>query len=122
MMPAFYHIDRQLKIVFSTLEGIVTGEEALNHEEHLCHDPDFEPNFSQLFDCRHVTQVEVTGDFVHFIAMKSPFSSKARRAIVADKDFVYGLARMYQILKGDTQEIRVFREMEEARRWLGIER
>ncbi|MCL4301119.1 MAG: hypothetical protein KJ077_35635 [Anaerolineae bacterium] len=120
-MPAFYYIDPQLRIVFSSLEGVVTDEEALNHEERLCYDPHFEPDFSQLIDCRRVTEVRATNDFIRFIAVRSPFSSKAHRAIVAGTDLVYGLARMYQMLRADEEQIRVFRDMEEARRWLGIE-
>jgi hypothetical protein len=119
MMPVVYQIDRSRRIVFSTLNGTVTGDEALDHEQHLGNDPDFEPIYNQLCDCRHITQVTATGQVIRFVASKSPFSPKARRAIVADKDLVYGLARMYQLMKQDAQ-IMVFRDMEAARRWLDL--
>ena len=102
------------------LEGVVTVGEGLDHEERLSNDPDFEPDFSQLFDCRGIVKIKITSDAVRLITTKSPFSRKARRAIVADMDLVYGLARMYQMMMRD-YEVNVFRDIDEACRWLGID-
>jgi hypothetical protein len=91
----------------------------LSHEARLSNDPDFEPDFSQLVDCRNVTKAKLTRETIQLIAQKNPSSLQAKRATVADRDIIYGLARMYQLLKGDAQ-IQVFRDMEAARRWLGL--
>ena len=43
----------------------------------------------------------------------------ARWAIIASTDVVFGMARMYELLRGDASyEIRVFRSAEEAQRWV----
>lgn len=119
-MPLTYRIDRVSKIVFSTAEGAITYQDVLDHEEHIHHDPDFEPEFSQLVDCRQVTEAKLTADFMRSVALVNIFSPKARRAFVTKGNFVYGLLRMYQILKADAH-IAVFRDMDEARHWLGMD-
>jgi hypothetical protein len=116
-MPVTYHIDPILRVVFTILEGIVTSDEALDHEERLRKDPAFEPSFRQLADCRQITEVRATGSTIRFVAVMSPFSRETRRAIVVEQDFIYGLARMYQTLK-DGAQIRVFRDVGEAWLWL----
>lgn len=120
-MPATYFIDRQRGIVFSIVEGVVTDKDLIEHEECLRHDPDFEPSFNQLVDCRNITQVKVTSEAIWVLAKMLLYSSGSRRATVVNSDLLYGLARMYQILRDNAEEIRVFRDMAEAQRWLGIE-
>jgi len=40
---------------------------------------------------------------------------------VASNDVAYGLSRMYQAFRSESPlELRVFREMDEAREWLGL--
>ena len=44
-----------------------------------------------------------------------------KTAFVADSDVIYGLSRMFEMLRHDSpEEIRVFRNIDEAKRWLGI--
>jgi hypothetical protein len=55
-------------------------------------------------------------------AVKRIFAPSAKRAIVVPDVELFGLARMFEILrdaKGD-EGIRVFTKMEEAREWLGV--
>ncbi len=50
------------------------------------------------------------------------FDEKSRRAIVADKDITFGMARMYEVFREDApEEIKLFRDIAEARRWLGLD-
>jgi hypothetical protein len=45
----------------------------------------------------------------------------ARVAIVAVTDEFFGLGRMYQMLRGESQvDVRVFRDLAEAEDWLGL--
>ena len=46
---------------------------------------------------------------------------KAKTAIVASRDFMFGMARMYQVYAEISQQktlVEVFRKMEDARRWI----
>ena len=45
-----------------------------------------------------------------------------RKAIVALSPVAYGMARMYQtMMDGSPVEVEVFRDLQEARRWLGVQ-
>jgi len=45
----------------------------------------------------------------------------SRLAIVAGGDEFFGLGRMYELLRGDSKvEVHVFRQLDEAERWLDL--
>ena len=56
-------------------------------------DPDFDPNFSEIAD------LAMSADDVRGLAQKDIFSPHSRRAIVVPNDNIFGLARMYEILR-----------------------
>jgi hypothetical protein len=119
-MTAFYRIDRQNQLVVIHAEGVLTRKNFEEVRQQMMSDPDFDPQFSMLADCSAVTYVDLTAGEIRALADVSPFNLTARRAIVARKDVVYGLARMFEIvrsLRGD-QYIRVFRNRNEAVSWL----
>ena len=121
-MPAEYKIDKMLGVVFSAAHGIVTDKEAHSHQDKLRNDPDFDPGFSQLFDFILVTQAELSVDAIHYLAERNPFGLGSKRAFVAPSDLMYGLSRMFQILTIEHQgELSVFRDMDEARKYLSLE-
>jgi hypothetical protein len=119
-MPAFYKIDKERRLVMSTAFGIITMAEALAHQEKLLKDPDFDPNFGQLLDVTHVTDVELSAPDVRRLALKTVFSPNSRRAILVKSDLQYGLARMFGIVRDGFGEkgIRVFRKLEDALEWV----
>ena len=46
---------------------------------------------------------------------------EAKLAIVAERDELLGLARMYELLRGDSPvKVRVFRDRDEAEVWPGL--
>jgi hypothetical protein len=119
-MTAFYRIDKQSNLVVIHAEGVLTRRNFEEVRRHMMSDPDFDPQFSMLADCSAVTHVDLTAGEIRVLADMSPFDLTGRRAIVARRDVVYGLARMFEIvrsLRGD-QHIRVFRNCNEALAWL----
>jgi hypothetical protein len=54
-MPASYHIDPKVGVVFTTLTDYVTDEDLLDHQRRLLADPDFRPMMHQCIDARGVT-------------------------------------------------------------------
>ena len=119
-MPAYFKIDKEHKLVMSTIYGVFTLADGLAHQEQLLKDPDFDPNFSQLLDCTHVTQAELGPDDVRRLAQRSIFSSDARRAILVAGDSAFGLARMFVMFREALGEkgIRVFHNLDEALYWV----
>src|SRR5215467_13199334 len=83
-------------------------------------DPDFDPSFADITDFTKITKIKVSDDDIRELAQRNVFSPHSRRAIVVPNDVIFGLARMYEILRdlqGETG-IRVFRTLDEALDWV----
>lgn len=122
-MPAEYTIDKAQKMVFSKAYGVFTDQEVYAHQDKLRNDPDFNPSFSQLVDCTNVTNADaLSTDAMYELADRNPFGAGSHRAFVAPKKLLYGLFRMFQILTDDyPDELIVFKDLTEARRYLKLE-
>jgi len=119
-MPAFYKIDKERRLVLSTASGVFSLGDALSHMEKLSKDPDFDPRFSQISDFTHVTRIELSGDEIRRLAQRTIFSAHSRRAFIAPNETIFGIGRMFEILRGLEGEkgIRVFRTLEQALDWV----
>ena len=121
-MPGGYAIDMSRSLVLSRGWGVVTGGLMLAHAEALAADPRFRPDMRQLTDLRAVTDLDITAATIRQLAALSPFGPGARRALIVGSDYVYGMARMFQILRERAQDdLGVFRTAPEAVQWLGLE-
>ncbi len=121
-MPASYRIDKSLGLVFTTAQGVLTGQDILTHRQRLREDPDFDPSYNQLIDLRDVIEFAASTTEMRKISTYHISTEKSRRAIVAEKDIYFGMARMYEMYgEADPSQIKVFRGMAEARRWLRLD-
>jgi hypothetical protein len=118
-MPAAYRIDPARRRILSTLDEVVTDQELLTLQQSLLADADFDPTYSHLADCVRITRFEVSSQTIRLLALPNMHVQGVRVAIVAKSDFVFGMARMFQILReGIAEEVRVFRDLDQARAWL----
>ena len=118
-MSVSYCIDVAHRSVTSRAMGYLTDTELWQHQCRLRHDPAFDPTFCELWDCSEVTTVAVTGAGIRQLATVSVFQPGTPRALVVTSPVMYGLARMFQTLRGLQGElIAVFRELEAACAWL----
>ncbi len=115
-MAAFYHIDKERKLVMSTVSGVLTSNDLAGHMQRLLKDPDFDPSFSQLADFTHLTHLEVTDADIHSIAQTNVFDSNSRRAFVVADDASAELAEKFARLRESAGEhgVRVFRSLDEG--------
>jgi len=121
-MPATYRIDTTRKLVLSSGSGTLTGEEMSDHQSRLKQDPEFRADLDQLMDFTDVEEITVSHEQLQRLAYDSPFGEGSRRAIVVQRPLFYGLARMFQTLtESQGPEVRIFEELAEAKRWLGLE-
>lgn len=80
-VPASYKIDKERRLVTSTMTGVLTQAEVLEQVRQLLADPAVDPVFSQLVDCRQVTELKCTAEEVRQIADTDIFSaSRAGRS------------------------------------------
>ena len=116
-----FHFDHDLGARVATVSQRVHDDELLDSYQSLLSSPDYDPDLNDLVDMRGVERFEVSGDAIRQLVRSFARFSGAdnRLAIVAGSDVVYGMARMYEQLRSDTtEEIRVFRDVDEARAWL----
>ncbi len=123
-MPIISQIDSSLGLVFSTFQGVVTKWDILAQVERFRTDPSFQPSFDHIIDTRGTTRFDVSFAQMHAVSSHTAFNEKSRRAVVAEDTEMRGAARVYQILREDQKKpdkMKVFRNMAEARRWLGLD-
>ena len=123
-LPIISQIDSSLGVVFSTFQGVVTKEDFLAQVERFHTDSAFQPSFNHLIDTRGTTRFDLSSEGLRTVSMHSAFNEKSRRAVVAEKDEMFGMARMYEVfreMQNKPDQLRVFRDMAEARRWLGLD-
>ncbi|HEX2853771.1 MAG TPA: hypothetical protein VHO24_11075 [Opitutaceae bacterium] len=120
-MPAKYIIDVPHRVVFSQGTGVFTHGDFIGHMEALQKNPAFNPDFSQVVDCRDIGLLDLKNDQLRDLAAQSIFSLRARRAFVVSTELHFGMSRMfaaYRELAG--QQVAVFKDMPSALQWLGL--
>jgi hypothetical protein len=121
-MPATVHIDVEHQIGFLTFTGTLTDADMLVVQEKIRADPRFQPHFHRLADMRGVDKVELTVEGVRRLAEKNIAGEGSKRAVVAGQALLYGFSRMYEMLTDNgVTDTRVFTDMDEARKWLGLD-
>jgi len=124
-MPIEVRIDKQLGVVLRRVTGKVTTEELIaNFIETLQH-PDYRPGMRSLSDLREVHPSTFSADarkIGDFVVSRSKQTGSARAAIVVSQDASYGMVRVLQVFaQNSPMDIQVFRDMNEARTWLGLD-
>jgi hypothetical protein len=126
-MPIRIRVDAAARVRHSVLEGTVGDDELVDAYAAVLGDPDFDPTLNDLVDARAVRRVDVTPVGVRRLAdlvqQIDRLALPTKVAVVAADDVSYDTARMYEALRAAQHapaEHRVFRDMMEARRWLGL--
>jgi hypothetical protein len=121
-VPTHCNVDSERRLVTVRFDSEVTVQDVVQYLTNLKANPAFEPDFSELVDLTQVMSSEVDFQAAMMLARDvDPFSRKARRAFAAPRAATFGTVRMYQMARGDDGSIAVFRTMDEAKHWLGIE-
>jgi len=118
-------VDEGLGLAEAIFEGRVTDAEI---SEAI--DAYLAPGYAELplglFDFGGVSEAEVTTEVIRRAAARiaevvDPGLKHGKLAIVAVRDELFGLARMYQILRDRSPvEVKVFGRRRDALRWLGL--
>lgn len=120
-MSGAYTIDPARSLVLSRGWGPLTNADLTQYLRLLADDSRFRSGFNQLCDLRDVTEMRVGTSGIRQIVSLNPFVAGSRRAVVVASDVAFGMARMYQILTdASPDELEVFRDLDEALRWLGV--
>jgi hypothetical protein len=127
-MPIKIRVDAAARVRHSVLEGTIGDDELVDAYTVVLSDPDFDPTLNDLVDARTVRRLDVTPAGVRRLAdlvqQIDRLALPTKVAVVAADDVAYDTARMYEAFRVGQHapaEHRVFRDMAEARRWLGLD-
>lgn len=111
---------------YSVMSGHVTGADLEAYRPRASARDGTAPP-KGLVDMRAVRTLDVTAstiwELAQLLARAAATANPQRVAIVASADFTFGMARMFEALAesaGVDTTYRVFRDMAEARAWLGL--
>ncbi len=125
-MPVAYEYDRRSGVIRTRCYGSVTFHEVVAHFRELEVDPDLPPRLDILLDLSAMESLPASGQLKIVSTEMGRLQSRVKWgacAIVASRDALYGMSRMFQVLAADQFESsHVFREIEEAERWLSSAR
>jgi hypothetical protein len=113
--------------VVATVRGFVDADMASRELLPLLAKPEISLLPLALLDLTGVEGTSFPSDFVRVAARKAVGEidpgltvPDPKMAIVATRDELFGLGRMYGLLREGRVEINVFRGLVEAERWLGL--
>jgi hypothetical protein len=125
-MPITFSYDTDKNFVNTLVAGPLADSDPVDHLGSVLAHPAFRPGFSALVLCEQVTlrgfstrSVESLAKFTREI---EPQLLHAKVAVVTTQRPVYGLVRMYQLIRRPAFELALFRDAGVARSWLSRER
>ncbi len=115
--------DAKNNILRCTLDGRMTGVILLDLYARAVKYTESHPPCRGIVDFSGVTDFEVSSEAIRQVAAAPPaLPAGYIRVLVIPQIFIYGLARMFQILGEKTRpELQVVRTLDEAYRLLGVE-
>jgi hypothetical protein len=121
-VPVTYRHDREAGRIHTSCTGAVTLEEVSRHFHQLENDASLATPLDVLLDLTACESVPESGQLRAIASDVDRLQAKLRWgacAIVANRDALFGMSRMFEVFaEGVFADTRVFREMDEAERWL----
>ena len=121
-MPVTYQIDRRAALIRTRCFGIVTLEEVRDHFRQLVKEPDLPKLLDVFLDLRDITSspsavdIREAGNTIARLPSTVRFGACA---IVAPRDAIYGISRMFSVIVEQFfTAISAFRSASEAEVWL----
>jgi hypothetical protein len=121
-MPYHFEFDSDYRILVIVLEGHVRDQEMLQiNREIEARISELSPS-AGITDASAVTTFDVATHTIRELALHpSPYPPAIPRFLVAPTDYLFGMARMYQI-SGEREHVQVVRSREEALAALGVQK
>lgn len=123
-MSTSFRIDRERGVVYARTVDETSSSDILRNLRALVHHPDYSEGMRLLFDMRDVRPSLVRSDVVRigqFVRDHRDDIGSLKLAVVVPKDPSFGMAQEQKVeLYGTFIDMEVFRDVAEARRWLGL--
>jgi hypothetical protein len=125
MMRTEHRIDAARGVLYWKASGSFTLQELLEALSEVMDHPDYRPDMKSLNDLREITlpfstpEVQTVADL---LKKSSSLIGEGKVAVVLTHDAAYGMGRAFQVYaESCSAEIQIFRDMQAACDWLGIE-
>lgn len=122
-MQISIHYEPEQNVLYSKATGAASIEDIMGYYSKIEH-MNFKPGYSVLVDCSEVSSGISFDDIVLIVERRSELHREIgpeKIAIVAKKDVVFGLARVFgSMIEQKNIEANVFRDEEKALQWLGL--
>ena len=124
-MPVTIRVDKDAGIVYTTVEGIYTADDLLAAFDELFHNSDFRPGMNGITDLRGAATYPPAAEGIRiarYLIQHQHKIGKSRTAVLVTGDVSFGTTRMFQSYSGDsTLQTKIFYDLDEARKWLGLD-
>jgi hypothetical protein len=126
-VPILHTINEELGVVLSSLVGAISDSDLLPSYKQLYENEKWKPGFHEIVDLRNAQMNGVTSEGLRQLSslVESYTNGKCesfKTAVIAPEDLPFGLARIYAAISSETPErVMVFRDLNKAFEWLGIE-
>jgi hypothetical protein len=124
-MTIRYAIEPTLGTILTTVSGTVTTDDVISYLTEVLPHPNRGRPYREIFDLRKVGTLQVDMEGARRIAaFVRGFESELDAgmvAVVAPRDFEFGMGRVIGAYLDELPfEFRVFRNMDDARVWIGL--
>jgi hypothetical protein len=128
-VPLQYWVDENRKLVVAKADGVMTDEEVFSYQRDAWSRREL-AGYAELVDMSEVEHIDLPSvdrirELAKVAAEMDLGAGSSKLAIVATRDFAFGLARMYETYRelqtGNAKPVGVFRTLQEAMDFLGLE-
>ena len=129
-MPLQYWVDEDRKLVVAKAAGVMSDEDVFAYQHDAWSRREL-AGYTELVDMSEVERIDLPSvdrirELAQVAASLDPAGGgSSKLAIVATRDFAFGLARMYETYRelqaGSSKPVGVFRTLQEAMSFLGLE-
>jgi hypothetical protein len=128
-MPITYEIDHKRRLVDAKADGLMSDEDVFAYQREVWSRGDL-AGYGEIVDMSAVEHVALPSidrirELAELAARSDADNPGSKLAIIAPRDFAFGLGRMYETYRdlqaGSTKPVGVFRTRREALDYLGVE-
>jgi hypothetical protein len=115
-LPYYFEFEDRYRILRAVAYGSMDGDELRQLYFEIRRRKDEEQSLTGILDLTKITSFKVESKVIRELALLPPnFSDPTLRAVIAPTDFLFGIARMFQITGSDTRKgLLIVRTLHEA--------
>jgi hypothetical protein len=95
-MPITLSVDREKKVIYSSLHGVIQDAEFAGHAETIRAHPQFDAGFDEILDGRGVTDFRVSSATLAELAKKTIYSVTSIHVVIVPRGPLSALAKSFQ--------------------------